>query len=518
MSRDDGSTNKMTDAHDYMVAALDRVAKGEIAEGEILLNRALSLDSANPAVLTGLAVLRRAQGRMRDAVLACDAAIRAMPSYPDAWLERGAILAAGGSNQAARSSFQTAADLAPAMAPAHAGLAALAAREGDARAARFHAKAALQLDSANTVALSALAAAELHEGNPAAALEILVPLGTSLSEPSLDRILVRSLLGDSLAKIGSHSQAFEAYTASKADFAAINSSAASGQLSHREFVEAIQAGFEAIPSDAWTAPSRRQPDTAPPRHVFLIGYPRSGTTLLENVLASLPGVAALEERPTLGDADRTYLMGDRSQVIAGLQAFSRLGSKGIEDLRAAYWNKVFASGVPAQTECFVDMDPLKGTRLPLIARLFPDARLIIMRRDPRDVIWSCFRTNFSMSSGTLEYTSLDRAARHYVAMMQLTLAALDRLPLAVLKVHYHNLVRDFDPTTRAICEHLGLHWSPELRNFDKTAAKRGVATASAAQVRQGLYDGTEQWRPYAAHFEPLMPILAPWIERFGYQV
>jgi len=102
--------------------------------------------------------------------------------------------------------------------------------------------------------------------------------------------------------------------------------------------------------------------------------------------------------------------------------------------------------------------------------------------------------------------------------MQLTQAALDRLPLAVLEVHYHSLVRDFDSTTRAICEHLGLPWSPELRNFDKTAAKRGVATASAAQVRKGLYDGTEQWRPYAAHFEPLMPILGPWIERFGYQV
>ena len=162
------------------------------------------------------------------------------------------------------------------------------------------------------------------------------------------------------------------------------------------------------------------------------------------------------------------------------------------------------------------MDPLKATRLPIIARLFPDARILIMRRDPRDVVWSCFRTNFSMTSGTLEFTSLERAARHYAAMMSLTEDAVGKLDLNVLEVHYHRLVQDFDQTTREVCDFLGLEWNETLRSFDRTAQNRGVATASSSQVRRGLYDGTRQWERYAEYLEPVLPILDPWIERFGY--
>jgi hypothetical protein len=162
------------------------------------------------------------------------------------------------------------------------------------------------------------------------------------------------------------------------------------------------------------------------------------------------------------------------------------------------------------------MDPLKGTRLPFIARLFPDARILLMRRDPRDVVWSCFRTNFAVSSGTLEYTSLERAARHYDALMRLTELALDRLPLTVREVHYHRLVQSFEAETREICAFAGLDWSDAVRQFDTTAARRGTSTASVSQVRRGLYDGTRQWEAFADFLAPVMPILQPWIDRFGY--
>lgn len=162
------------------------------------------------------------------------------------------------------------------------------------------------------------------------------------------------------------------------------------------------------------------------------------------------------------------------------------------------------------------MDPLKATRLPFIARMFPESRILIMRRDPRDVVWSCFRTNFAMTSGTLEYTSLESAARHYDAMMRLTEAALELLELPFHEVDYHRLVRDFDGTTREICEFLGMTWHEDLRRFDRTARARGVSTASAGQVSRGLYNGTRQWERYAPFLEPVMPVLQPWIERFGY--
>ena len=159
---------------------------------------------------------------------------------------------------------------------------------------------------------------------------------------------------------------------------------------------------------------------------------------------------------------------------------------------------------------------MKGTRLPFIVRMFPDARILLMRRDRRDVVWSCFKTSFAMSSQTLEYTSLDRAARHYDALMRLTELALTRLPLAVHIVDYHRLVRDFDTETRAMCAFAGLDWTEAVRSFDRTSKARGVSTASVAQVGRGLYDGTRQWEPYAEYLGPVMPILEPWIVKFGY--
>jgi hypothetical protein len=156
--------------------------------------------------------------------------------------------------------------------------------------------------------------------------------------------------------------------------------------------------------------------------------------------------------------------------------------------------------------------------LPFIARLFPDARILVMRRDPRDVVWSCFRTNFAMSSGTLEYTSLERTALHYDALMRLTELALQRLPVNAHFVQYHRLVQDFETETKAMCAFVGLEWSEAVRDFDRTATKRGVSTASVAQVNRGLYDGTRQWEPYAQYLEPVLPILEPWLVKFGYEI
>ena len=135
-----------------------------------------------------------------------------------------------------------------------------------------------------------------------------------------------------------------------------------------------------------------------------------------------------------------------------------------------------------------------------------------MHRDPRDVVWSCFRRNFIYSPATYEFTSLPRAARHYNAVMTLIRRCLETLPLTAYTLRYEELVRDFDETTRTLCAFLGLAWSPDLRSFGETARTRTVRTASGPQVRQALFDGSGQWRKYAHYLEPVMPLLEPWIE------
>ena len=138
-----------------------------------------------------------------------------------------------------------------------------------------------------------------------------------------------------------------------------------------------------------------------------------------------------------------------------------------------------------------------------------------MRRDPRDVVWSCFRHVFRFSPANYEFTALERAARHYDAVMRFTDRCLATLPLDAMEVGYAAMVRRFEPTTRDLCRFLGLAWSARLHDFAATARGREITTASAAQGRGGLYDGGGQWRRYATHLAPVIPILAPWIERFG---
>ncbi len=504
------------DAYDHALVALARSGRGDFEGAEALFRRALELEPGNPATLTSLAIHYRNQNRNRDAVLACDEAIRNYPDYADAWLERGAILGSGGSSEAARASFGRAAELAPHLAAAHAGLASLAAREGDNEAARSHATRALSIEPANAVAVNALASAELRSGNAKDALVLLEPQLSRLAEPSLERSLAHSIAADAHDRLKDRHAAFRHYTAANADFEAIHAGASAQSFDQTGFIEALIKGLVATGKTAWNTSSGQQPTNAAQRHLFLIGYPRSGTTLVENILASLPGVSALEERPTLIAADQEFIAGNADEIATGIERFSSLEVSELAKYRQAYWDKVVASGIEANAPCFVDMDPLKGTRLPFIARLFPEARILVIRRDPRDVVWSCFRTNFAMSSGTLEYTTLERAARHYDALMRLTELALERLPLNVHFVQYHRLVQDFDAETEAMCAFAGLEWTEAVRSFDRTATRRGVTTASVGQVSRGLYDGTRQWEPYAEFLVPILPILQPWVEKFGY--
>ena len=496
----------------YNTLAWERAVGGDAASAAQYFQQALALDPRDPEALVGLAGLARAAGRLSEAVRLCDSAIAAHPAYPEAWLERAFVMHAGGAMPAARECYARVIALTPDSAPAHAGLAAVAAREGDRTAGRDHALAALAADPDNAIAAAALAGLALEAGDAEAARRLIAPLAARRPQADAERVQLHSVLGDAYDRLGDAPAAYAAYAQSKADFAALHAAQFDGRPPHRAWIEAISAALPALNPAAWL-PAAPPPPSASPCHLFVLGYPRSGNTLLENVLASLPGVAALEERPTLRAADTAFLAEPR----AGLAQLQALDEPAAAAQRGAYWLAVTSAGVAPAARGFVDMDPLKGTRLPLIARLFPDARILLLRRDPRDVVWSCFRTNFALTNAAMDFVTLERTARHYAALMSLIEQARAQLPICVHEVSYEALVRNFDAETQAICQFAGLDWSEDLRRFDRTARQRGVSTASAGQVRKGLYDGSGQWRPYAAYLAPVMPILAPWIERFGYE-
>ena len=484
------------------LAAWKREEAGEFDASLALLNEALELAPGDPNIIGAIGAVLRKQGRLSEALKRLDEAIRLDPTAAAPWLERGLALETGGSLEPALASYRRAAELDPQSASAFGGVASVASRRGDLDMAEQFGQRALALDPLDPPGAAGLARISIEQRRPEEALAILDRiLATDLRDENLANLA--SIKGDALDQLGCPAEAFEAYSSSNQATARRLDRLGSGSESHRDLADRLGREFAEV--EDW--PEDKADGSASP--AFLIGYPRSGTTLVENVLASIPGVEALEERPTLA-AGEEYLR------AGGVARLATLDRSRLVELRKAYWDYVRTAGIDAEGRLFVDKDPLKGLALPLISRLFPAAKLIVMRRDPRDVVWSCFKSNFAPTPAAAEFTDLDRAARHYDSVMRTQEQYLAALPLDRIELHYEALVADFDQQTRRLTEFLGAEWTEGMRDFAGTARRRGVSTMSAAQVSKPLYDGSRQWQRYEEQLRPILPILEPWVERFGY--
>jgi tetratricopeptide (TPR) repeat protein len=481
----------------FRLAALHRQSVGDLAGAADMLLSASRLSPHDPAILTAAADALRQIGQLQHAVVLFDDALARDGAMVAAWYGRALALEAAGSLEEARQNYQRVTELAPDTAPGFAGLSTTNAQLGDSDAAHRFATKAWALGPNDPTACMALARCEMAAGDAERAVWLL-------RQTALDQVDLLTLLGDALDRLGNFDDAFDAYAKANQGVAQMHEMVDVTPQA-RERLDAMAQAITSLKPAAWKTMSGRASSDAA-GHVFLLGFPRSGTTLVEQALASLPDVVTLEEIPTLEDASN-LLSGD------GIMRLATLPENEADALRAAYWERVAAAGIDVAGKTFVDMDPTKSAGLPVIARLFPEAKIVIMRRDPRDVVWSCFRRAFVHNAVTLEFTSLERAAHHYASVMRLIRTSTVALAIDTHSVVYEELVRDFDATTRDLCLYLGLPWSEAMRDFATTARSGRVKTASAAQVRQGLFDGSEQWRNYADKLEPILPILEPWIDR-----
>lgn len=258
----------------------------------------------------------------------------------------------------------------------------------------------------------------------------------------------------------------------------------------------------------WKTPAL---DADRPAPIFLVGFPRSGTTLLDTLLMGHPDVEVMEERPCI------------SRVATAFGGFDRIAELDEADLRraqAAYFEEASKYVELRPGAHLVDKSPLHLNNVPWIHRLFPNARFILALRHPADVVLSCFVSNFRLNPSMSNFVRLDTAAEFYDLTFSFWERSRQVFPINVHTLVYEHLIDNPEAELRRLAEALDLEWREEMLDHRKTAAGRGViATASYAQVTEPIYRrSVGRWERYRKHLEPILPVLAPWAEKFGYRI
>jgi tetratricopeptide (TPR) repeat protein len=487
---------------------------GRFEEAIVEMGLGLELEPQNPRLMITVGFCLLELDRRQEAAQVFGVAMRLAPTSAEAAYGYGWAAEQLGALEQAKSAWERAIGLDPNHADALAGLSGLAVRGRDWTAARRWAERAAALDVLQTDAPMNLARVEIGLSDFEAAERRLRDIIALPHLKALARANARIMLGDALDGQKRYAEAFAAYKAGKDELRALHADVFErpGAGTAVDGVGRILAEFRATPPHAWSNLEPLSGWREHRGHAFLLGFPRSGTTLLEQILATHPDVVTLEERPALLKAEAEFLA-----PYGGITRLAGVVSDLLEPFRDDYWRRVRGFGVEPRGKVFVDKQPLNTFRLPLISKIFPDAKIIFAIRDPRDVVLSCFRRSFNMNASMYQFNSLENAARYYAAIMEAGEAYFDTLPVEVFQIRYESLVRDFTATGSALCDFLEVEWTERLKDFADTAAARMIATPSSTQVGRGLYDdGIDQWRRYASALGPALPILQPWIDKFGY--
>lgn len=260
-------------------------------------------------------------------------------------------------------------------------------------------------------------------------------------------------------------------------------------------------------------PSLRAPDTSQ-SPVFVVGFPRSGTTLLEQMLDAHPRLQSMDERPFLN-----ILAGQLHNIgIDVPENLAKLGQRDCDELRKGY--VLMGCGkVPRRWDArLVDKNPLNMLWLPMLHRLFPHAKIILAVRHPCDVIWSCYLQNFRAASLVAACRSLVNLAHAYVAAMQNWLYHVEVFHPDVMVSRYEDLVANASAQTHRIATFLDLGDADAMLDFDTRAREKGfIKTPSYTQVIEPINArGVGHWWQYRQFFDAVLPIVQPMLEQWDY--
>lgn len=469
-------------------------ALGEFEEAEQFLLAAARVDATIPNVPYNLSRLYVDQGRLGEAIAAAQKAIELNPRLPDYHVALGAAQRATGDLEASLNSLRAAV----ALDPAHArslndmGVCLLVLGRFDEAESSF--RRALDAEPRLAMAHENLARARQFSEKDRPQIEFVEALAAASNQGDEDQAHLHFALGKMLDDVGDYERAFAHFQSGNA-------------------LEDKRMGFDAEAGRAFVERSRAAVDTALVEEkraignpsdmpIFIVGMLRSGTTLVEQILASHPLIH--------GGGELEFFRNVAAQLPERLgggdgypECLKSLDAQSVETIGGAYIERL--RGSLGEAKHFTDKNPLNFEHLGLILLAFPNARVIHCRRDPLDVCLSIYFQHFS-ERHDFAYSFAD-IAEHHRQYLQLMEHWQGVFPGRIHDVGYEALVADLEGVGRGMFEFLQMEWDENCLEFHRTV--RPVGTASHWQVRQPVYTrSVERWRHYEPYIEELRAALA----------
>ena len=245
---------------------------------------------------------------------------------------------------------------------------------------------------------------------------------------------------------------------------------------------------------------------------FLIGFPRSGTTLLDTILRSHSGIDVVEEQPLVSK------MLEKLGAAISMSDIEAIDLKSAKVLSDIYFRELEKSINIQENILVIDKLPLNILSIPIITKVFPEAKFILALRHPLDCVLSCWMQNFKLNAAMANMVDLDRIVDFYCTTMEILKLCEQRYSINIHPIRYEDLVSDFIGTISILMNFLELSWEDQLEGYQRTALSRAkINTPSYSQVVKPIYEtAAYRWKKYEDHLQPHKPKLAHWINEFGY--
>jgi tetratricopeptide (TPR) repeat protein len=518
-------------------------ARGEMQEAREAFEHALTINPELPSAWHNLATVRMVEGDVDGAIQAFEKARELRPRHVSTLLNLGIAYHTSNRFRRAVETYREALEIQPRNPLLHLNLGLVRVEERRTEEAERCLKKAIEIDPKLVKAYAELAAL-YEETNQLEALEDALDKGLALAPnhprlnleaakrdrrkgrieegiarleafdiDALDPRLAEQFnyqLGYLQDRAGNAPEAFAHFEAANRIAAGTVRAKAARPERFTVMLDRMREYFASADISGW--PPAPPADCASP--VFMFGFPRSGTTLLDVALDSHPGISTAEEQSTIMPVMEMIrdLPGGFPQSIGDMEG------EHIAAVRDAYFHALDAAFAEPPKGVVIDKMPIRTVYAGVLWRLFPDARFIFCLRHPCDVVLSNFMQHYTANDAFANFFTLEGSVKIYDRTMRLWQTYLDKLPLNVHTVRYEHMVEDLEQSVREVLSFLDLPWDPAVLKYAERAIERGrINTNSYHQVTEAIYTRSrDRWRAYGEFLEPHLAVLRPHLEYFGY--